>query len=627
MDQPKFAKCLTFPAQSLVELTLAFPLCSFESDHEALDHYRNLAKNLQYDLDDTRTALEEFQTSSKELEAELEKDLATTEKQLNELRGREENLTHEVDQWKTKYQSALRDHTKTMTHMQAELDSLRTSNEEYRTRLRDMELDNDELEGKERMVTSSLQDVESKYGKAIERITLLEDELIEHTRLEEECQRLRDDMRDLTEEMGVMRDQLATLQVTNPVDLPVQPQPLTPSTAPLSESASPYSSPRSKDRTLSERSLKLSRSPRHLSRSPACKSSPQTAQVQLLADQNAVTPRRRLISLSVNASEIKSPTAIPRSLTSMTLTKSSSLRISRRSTELKATLHEVLAPNSRIPAPGQSPSSLGKSVLRRDGNPTTTMKASKTPTTNENVNTRNSHLQFLRAETQRMQGMTQKLVSSRTSRLVSAIPVPKASLLASAYKNPSTALTASTRVPVSKSPTKKPSIGHGLSAYRNPVRNFTQPPTQDQDPSEGQTTRVPRKSHAAVPVPSKTRIARPSSRLSDHQSSQPPNNSKTRIARPSSRLSDHHPPSRSVTPAYGVARRKPSIDSSNPTSRPASSLGHIRRKSTALNSLHFSKPDNLMTEDFVNSNIRKPQLLGKSLGPGAFRSRPPAPIT
>lgn len=37
-----------------------------------------------------------------------------------------------------------------MTHMQGELESLRKSNEEYRTRLRDMELDNDELEGKER---------------------------------------------------------------------------------------------------------------------------------------------------------------------------------------------------------------------------------------------------------------------------------------------------------------------------------------------------------------------------------------------------------------------------------------------------------------------------------------------
>lgn len=39
-----------------------------------------------------------------------------------------------------------------MTHMQSELDELRKSNEEYRKRLRDMELDNDELEGKERCV-------------------------------------------------------------------------------------------------------------------------------------------------------------------------------------------------------------------------------------------------------------------------------------------------------------------------------------------------------------------------------------------------------------------------------------------------------------------------------------------
>ena len=39
-----------------------------------------------------------------------------------------------------------------MTHMQTELETCRKSNEEYRTRLRDMELDNDELEGKERLV-------------------------------------------------------------------------------------------------------------------------------------------------------------------------------------------------------------------------------------------------------------------------------------------------------------------------------------------------------------------------------------------------------------------------------------------------------------------------------------------
>lgn len=48
------------------------------------------------------------------------------------------------------------------------------------------------------MVACSLQDVESKYGKAIERITLLEDELIEKSKLEEEHQRLKDDLRGAT---------------------------------------------------------------------------------------------------------------------------------------------------------------------------------------------------------------------------------------------------------------------------------------------------------------------------------------------------------------------------------------------------------------------------------------------
>jgi nuclear distribution protein NudE len=136
---------------------------------------------LHSDLDDTKLALDEFQVSSKELETELEKELQATEKQLKELRGKEENLLHEIEQWKVhpisplskkddnstktwtdhlsrwpnhpnqiKYHSSLKDHTKTMTHMQTELETCRKSNEEYRTRLRDMELDNDELEGKER---------------------------------------------------------------------------------------------------------------------------------------------------------------------------------------------------------------------------------------------------------------------------------------------------------------------------------------------------------------------------------------------------------------------------------------------------------------------------------------------
>jgi len=75
-----------------------------------------------------------------------------------------------------------------------------------------MELDNDDLEKSERLVAlpfdltcqaecvcraleSTLSDIECRYGKAIERTTLLEEELVAKAQLEEDIQRLKDDLR------------------------------------------------------------------------------------------------------------------------------------------------------------------------------------------------------------------------------------------------------------------------------------------------------------------------------------------------------------------------------------------------------------------------------------------------
>ena len=47
-----------------------------------------------------KLALEEFQGSSKELEEEMEKEMAATEKREGELRTEAERLRSEVDGWK-----------------------------------------------------------------------------------------------------------------------------------------------------------------------------------------------------------------------------------------------------------------------------------------------------------------------------------------------------------------------------------------------------------------------------------------------------------------------------------------------------------------------------------------------
>lgn len=54
---------------------------------------------------------------------------------------------------------------------------------------------NDDLERNERAVSSSLADVEAKYAKALEEKILLEHELLDKANLEEQCQRLKDEIR------------------------------------------------------------------------------------------------------------------------------------------------------------------------------------------------------------------------------------------------------------------------------------------------------------------------------------------------------------------------------------------------------------------------------------------------
>ncbi|KAI5481632.1 hypothetical protein MNV49_002858 [Pseudohyphozyma bogoriensis] len=211
----------------------------FATAEAGLAHYKDLAASLRRQLDDAEQDLNEFSESSKELQDELEKELARMEKGEKDMVKGLEDARNETEQWKTKYTAGLRDHTTTMTHMQRELETLRTSEKTLRTRLRDMELDNDDLEKSEREKDSSLQNLETRYGKSIERIALLEEELVTKAQLEEEVQRLKDELRELEEEVAIMRNQINTYP-------PAYPRPLTPpgaqSQPPRPLTASPPSS-------------------------------------------------------------------------------------------------------------------------------------------------------------------------------------------------------------------------------------------------------------------------------------------------------------------------------------------------------------------------------------------------
>ncbi|CUS11993.1 unnamed protein product [Tuber aestivum] len=172
---------------------------------EALAYYKSQIQQLESELAD-------FQASSKELEQELEKELEASEKQHLDLRSKNEGLRYEVEEWKNKYKQSKTEANSAQNILQKEITNLRETNRQISLRLRDIEVSNDDFERQERIVKSSLEDLESKYNQAIERGVLLEEEIKigeqEREGLRIECQRLRDELSDLKVEQDITVDKL-----------------------------------------------------------------------------------------------------------------------------------------------------------------------------------------------------------------------------------------------------------------------------------------------------------------------------------------------------------------------------------------------------------------------------------
>ncbi|KAI9058849.1 hypothetical protein FKP32DRAFT_1597160 [Trametes sanguinea] len=163
-------------------------------------------------LAETRAELDDFQHSSKELEEELERELERTEKAQQDLRVKVARAEQERDDWKSKFMHLQTTHNTTTTSLQRELDKLRQDYQKLKVQLRELEMGNDDLERSERAISSSLADVEQKYARVLEEKILLEHELLDKANMEEECQRMRDELRDANEEIAILKDQLAAAQ-------------------------------------------------------------------------------------------------------------------------------------------------------------------------------------------------------------------------------------------------------------------------------------------------------------------------------------------------------------------------------------------------------------------------------
>uniref|UniRef100_UPI00358E789F nuclear distribution protein nudE-like 1 n=1 Tax=Myxine glutinosa TaxID=7769 RepID=UPI00358E789F len=165
------------------------------------------AKVIPLGAQDALEELDEFQMGSRELEAELEAQLEQLEEKNRELRATNERLFVEVEDLKEKLEQHHQQNYQQISSLEDELGQTRVVKEQLQRYVRELEQANDDLERAKRATIVSLEDFESRLNQAIERNAFLESELDEKESLLESVQRLKDEARDLRQEMAVRHKQ------------------------------------------------------------------------------------------------------------------------------------------------------------------------------------------------------------------------------------------------------------------------------------------------------------------------------------------------------------------------------------------------------------------------------------
>lgn len=153
--------------------------------------------------EDLNQQYDEFQKQSFELENELEVQLKHSEDQIKDLQTRNNRLALENETLKTKFTDVNTSTHRQISNLQEELAKFKAVKEEMQKYIRELEQKNDSLEQTNRCAMFSLGEFEAKMNEALETNAILQSEMESKDDLAETVQRLRDETRDLKQELAV----------------------------------------------------------------------------------------------------------------------------------------------------------------------------------------------------------------------------------------------------------------------------------------------------------------------------------------------------------------------------------------------------------------------------------------
>ncbi|XP_077406870.1 nuclear distribution protein nudE-like 1-A [Vanacampus margaritifer] len=179
----------------------------FSSKDEEINYWKALYVKYKTTYQEAHEELLEFQEGSRELEAELEAQLGQAEHRLKDLQSDNLRLKNDVEMLKERLEQQYSQSYKQISVLEDDLVQTSSIKEQLHKYVRELEQSNDDLERAKRATIVSLENFEQRLNQAIERNAFLESELDEKESLLESVQRLKDEARDLRQELAVRERQ------------------------------------------------------------------------------------------------------------------------------------------------------------------------------------------------------------------------------------------------------------------------------------------------------------------------------------------------------------------------------------------------------------------------------------
>jgi DNA repair exonuclease SbcCD ATPase subunit len=174
----------------------------FSSVEQEAVHWHEVALKYKNSYESVKEEMEDFQSSSRELELELEAQLTQAENKNKELTSLTSRLQTEVDSLKDKLEKLQSSSFRQISELETQLAKSEAYSDRMQKYIRELEQTNDDLERAKRAAVVSLEDFEVRLNQAIERNAFLESELDEKENLVVCVQRLKDEARDLRHELA-----------------------------------------------------------------------------------------------------------------------------------------------------------------------------------------------------------------------------------------------------------------------------------------------------------------------------------------------------------------------------------------------------------------------------------------